>query len=91
MMKCRGNLKQVGIYLFLLVNGLLVKIFGIPVGTLGGLASDGRCFFSFAPQKMSQYRIYRAKRHAVDVAPARAMSPLAGIFTVAIRVSTSEI
>ncbi|MBD9587828.1 hypothetical protein IB254_12240 [Pseudomonas sp. PDM03] len=45
----RGNLKQVGIYLFFLVNNLLVNLLGIPVGTLRGLDSDGRCFLSSAP------------------------------------------
>jgi hypothetical protein len=39
---CRGNLKQVGTYLFFLVNNLLVNLLGIPVGTLRGLDSDGR-------------------------------------------------
>lgn len=42
----RGNLKQVGIYLFFLINNLLVNLLGIPVGTLRGLDSDGRCFLS---------------------------------------------
>ena len=46
---CRGNLKQVGIYLFFLVNNLLVNLLGIPVGTLRALDSDGRCFLSSAP------------------------------------------
>jgi hypothetical protein len=47
----RGNLKQVGICLFHIVNNWLVILFGIPVGTLGGLASDGRCLFGLGPQK----------------------------------------
>jgi hypothetical protein len=45
----RGNLKQGGIYLFFLINNLLVNLPGIPVGTLRGLDSDGRCFLSSAP------------------------------------------
>lgn len=52
-MKGRGNLKQVGIYLFFLVNILLVNMLGIPVGTLRGLDSDGRCFLSSAPKNES--------------------------------------
>jgi hypothetical protein len=55
----RGNLKQVGIYLFFLVNNLLVNLLGIPVGTLRGLDSDGRCFLSSTPL-MSRHRIYQA-------------------------------
>ncbi|MGA9700680.1 hypothetical protein [Pseudomonas sp.] len=45
----RGNLKQIGIYLFFLVNNLFVNLLGIPVGTLRGLDSDGRCFLSSVP------------------------------------------
>lgn len=37
----RGDLKQVGIYLFCLVNIFLVNLLGIPFGTLRGLDSDG--------------------------------------------------
>lgn len=55
----RGNLKQAGIYLFFLVNNLLVNLLGILVGTLRGLDSDGRCFLSFTPL-MSRHRIYQA-------------------------------
>jgi hypothetical protein len=49
----RGNLKQVGIYLFFLINNLLANLLGIPVGTLRGLDSDGRCFLSSAPKNES--------------------------------------
>jgi hypothetical protein len=55
----RGNLKQVGIYLFLQVNNCSVNLLGIPVGTLRGLASDGRCFLSSAPST-NWHRIYQA-------------------------------
>lgn len=34
-------MKQVGIYLFWLVNSCLVNLLGIPFGTLCGLDSDG--------------------------------------------------
>ena len=47
----RGNLKPVGIYLFWLVNDFLINLLGIPVGTLRGLDSDGRCFFENRAQK----------------------------------------
>jgi hypothetical protein len=49
----RGNLKQFGIYLFFLVNNLLVNLLGIPVGTLHGLDSDGRCFLELRPKNES--------------------------------------
>lgn len=39
----RGNLKPVGMHLFLLINNHLINLLGIPVGTLRGLDSDGRC------------------------------------------------
>lgn len=42
----RGDFKQVGIYLFFLVNILWVNLVGIPVGTQRDLDSDGRCFLS---------------------------------------------
>lgn len=45
----RGNLKQLGIYLFWLVKKCLVNLLGIPVGTLRGLDSGGRCCWSYAP------------------------------------------
>ena len=45
----RGNLKQVGIYLFWLVNNCLGNSRGIPVGTLRDLDFDGRCNLSSAP------------------------------------------
>lgn len=50
---CRGNLKPVGIYLFLLVNNFLGNLLGIPVGTLRGLDSDGRGFLRTAPKNES--------------------------------------
>ena len=68
MMKCRGNLKQVGIYLFFLINKLLDNLPGIPVGTLRGLDSDGRCFLSSA-QKTNRDRVYQANGRAVDCCP----------------------
>lgn len=49
----RGNLKPVGIYLFWLVNNCLFNLLGIPVGTLRGLDSDGRCFLRTAPKNES--------------------------------------
>lgn len=54
----RGNLKPVGIYLFWLVNNFLVSLLGIPVGTLRGLDSDGRCCWSYA-SSTSRHRIYK--------------------------------
>lgn len=42
----RGNLKQLGIYVFWLVKKCLVNMLGIPVGTLRGLDSDGQCCWS---------------------------------------------
>lgn len=47
--RCRGNLNQLGIYVFWLVKKCLVNVLGIPVGTLRGLDSDGRCCWSYAP------------------------------------------
>ena len=44
----RGNLKQVGIYLFLLANNRSDKLLGIPDGMLRGLDFDGRYFLSSA-------------------------------------------
>lgn len=45
----RGKLKPVGIYLLFLVNNYFVNLFGIPVGTLRGLDSDGRSSLNSAP------------------------------------------
>lgn len=45
---CRGNLKQVGIYLFFLVNNLLVNLLGIPAGMLCDLGFDGRWLLNSA-------------------------------------------
>ena len=64
----RGNLKQVGIYLFFQINNLLVNLPGIPVGTLRDLDSDGRCFLSSA-QKTNWDRVYQANGRAVDCCP----------------------
>lgn len=47
----RGNLKRVGIYLFLMANKYLANLLGIPFGTLRGLDSDGRRFLNSAPPK----------------------------------------
>ena len=44
----RGNLKQIGIYLFFLVNNLLVNLLGIPFGTQCGLDFDRRWLLSSA-------------------------------------------
>jgi hypothetical protein len=64
----RGNLKQIGIYLFFLVNNLLVNLLGIPVGTLRGLDSDGRCILSFAA-KTNRGRFDQANGRAADCCP----------------------
>lgn len=54
--------------MFFLVNDLLVNMFGIPVGTLRGLDSDGRCFLSSTP-KTNRVQIYQANGRAVDCRP----------------------
>lgn len=72
----RGNLKQVGIYLFWLANKCSVNLLGIPVGTLRGLDSDGRCFLSSAPQLIGIASIKQMVALLI-FAPARTMSPLA--------------
>lgn len=40
----RGNLKQVGIYLFVLINKLLVNLLGIPFGMQRSLDPNGGAF-----------------------------------------------
>lgn len=60
-------MKPVGIYLFWLVNNFLVNLLGIPVGTLRGLDSDGRCFLSF-PQR--RIRMEYIKQMVVLLIPA---------------------
>lgn len=64
----RGNLKPVGIFLFGLIKIFLVNLLGIPVGTLRGLDSDGRCFLSVA-SKTNRGRIYQEIGRAVDCCP----------------------
>lgn len=68
----RGNLKPVGIYLFLLVNNFLLNLLGIPVGTLRGLDSDGRCFFKNRAQKRIVAESIKHMAALLVVAPALA-------------------
>ena len=68
----RGNLKPVGIYLFWLVNNFLINLLGIPVGTLRGLDSDGRCFLRTAPKNESWPNPLKQMVALLIVAPALA-------------------
>lgn len=72
----RGNLKPVGIYLFLLINNLLVNLHGIPAGTQRGLDSDG-WYFCELPQTRIGSKSIKQMVVLLIVAPARTMSPLA--------------
>ena len=54
----RGYLKQVGIYLFFLINTLLVNLLGIPGGTLRGLDSDGRSLLSSTSSRASRLKLH---------------------------------